>query len=235
MEDNKNILDRNKEAANEAANEAVSETANETASVNGAGAFEQTSSEQTGLIEFEQKTEAAETAGAAPEKAGKFDAAAWGAKTLTRKFAVIALAITVLVNAALTAGIAAAFSKNDTSDRSGMPGGGRPGSEMSSDENGKGGKMTPPGESSNSAQKKSDVSIGIVIKEDSGVYVAQVTGDNAKKAGFEEGDKIVSVDGTEIDSSETLISTVQSHKAGDTITVTVERDGEQIEIKTELE
>ena len=74
-----------------------------------------------------------------------------------------------------------------------------------------------------------------MIKEDSGVYVAQVTGDNAKKAGFQEGDKVVSIDGKDVATSNDLVSEVQSHKVGDTVTVTVERDGQPVEIKTELE
>jgi S1-C subfamily serine protease len=56
-----------------------------------------------------------------------------------------------------------------------------------------------------------------------------------KKAGFKEGDKIVSVEGKNIYASSDLISEVQSHKSGDTITVTVERDGQNIEIKTVLD
>ena len=74
-----------------------------------------------------------------------------------------------------------------------------------------------------------------MIKDDSGVYVAQVTGDNAKKAGFREGDKVVAIDGKDVATSNDLVSEVQSHKSGDTVSVTVERDGQPVEIKTELE
>ena len=90
------------------------------------------------------------------------------------------------------------------------------------------------GESS-SGRQSNTASIGIVISENSGVYVAQVTGSNAKKAGFAEGDKIVSIDGKSIGSSSDLIAEVQSHKAGDTVTVVVERNGQSIEITTVLE
>ena len=87
----------------------------------------------------------------------------------------------------------------------------------------------------NGNSRNSAVSIGIVISENSGVYVAQVTGNNAKKAGFKEGDRIVSIDGKNVGSSSDLISEVQSHKAGDTVSVVVERDGQSIEINTTLE
>ena len=91
------------------------------------------------------------------------------------------------------------------------------------------------GDQNSNGSQSSSASIGIVISENSGVYVAQVTGNNAKKAGFAEGDKIVSIDGKNITSSTDLISEVQSHKSGDTVTIVVERDGQSIEIKTELE
>lgn len=71
--------------------------------------------------------------------------------------------------------------------------------------------------------------------EAAGVYVAQVTGNNAKKAGFEQGDRIVSFNGKEISSSSDLISRVRECKAGDTVTVVISRSGQQIEIKTVLE
>ena len=168
--------------------------------------------------------------------------AGWGSKGVTRKFLVIALAATVLVNAALSAGMMALFAKNSKSKMpdmrdGGFHGNGFPGSEMFNDGDQDGsGMMTPPGDGQNgSFDQSSKASIGIVIKEDSGVIVAQVSGDNAKKAGFSEGDKIVSIDGKTVNSSEDLISEVRSHSAGDVVIVTVERDGQTIELKTELE
>jgi len=68
-----------------------------------------------------------------------------------------------------------------------------------------------------------------------GVYVAEVTGDNAQKAGFKEGDKIISINGKEIESSSDFISRVQENKIGDTVTVAVSRNGQKIKIKTVLE
>ena len=160
----------------------------------------------------------------------------WWEKSVTRKFVILALAAAVLINTALTAGITGAFMKKQAADRQNIHGQGRPGSEMfSDDQNGNDNKMPPGGDQNGGQEQSSKVSIGIMIKEDSGVYVAQVTGENAKKAGFQEGDKVVSIDGKKVDTSNDLVSEVQSHKSGDTVTVTVERDGQPIEIKTELE
>ncbi len=86
-----------------------------------------------------------------------------------------------------------------------------------------------------SQQNSSKVSIGIVISDNNGVYISQVTGSNAQKAGFKEGDKIVEFDGEDIDNSNELIEEVQEHKAGDKVTVVVERNGKQQKIKTTLE
>ena len=89
--------------------------------------------------------------------------------------------------------------------------------------------------------------VGVVISEVSeenakyygldkaGVYIAQVTGENAKNAGFQEKDRIISIDGKEIKSSNEFISIIRKHKIGDTVTVVVERNGQEMEIKTELE
>ncbi|MCB6367413.1 trypsin-like peptidase domain-containing protein, partial [Intestinibacillus massiliensis] len=48
-----------------------------------------------------------------------------------------------------------------------------------------------------------------------GVYIQEVTGSNAKKAGFQQGDLVYSVDGKEIDNIDTLSSIITSHKVGD--------------------
>lgn len=186
---------------------------------------------QAGTVEFEDLPAVKESLPAAKKEKTE----GWGDKSVTRKFLVIALAVTLLLNAALTAGIAGAFMKKQASNRPGIPGNGGPGKGMfSEDQNGSG--MTPPGGGKSGGQEQSSgPSIGIVIKDDSGVYIAQVTGDNAKNAGFQEGDKVVSIDGKEVATGSDLISEVKTHKAGDTVSVTVERDGQSIEIKTELE
>ena len=71
--------------------------------------------------------------------------------------------------------------------------------------------------------------------ESAGLYIAQVTGENAKQAGFQQGDRIVSIDGTQINDSQTFISKVRQHKVGDTVAIVVSRQGQEIEIKTVLE
>lgn len=68
-----------------------------------------------------------------------------------------------------------------------------------------------------------------------GVYIAQVTGENAEKAGFKAGDKIVSLNGDKIANSDDLIKKVRACKIGDTVTVVVMRSGQEIKIKTKLE
>ena len=151
----------------------------------------------------------------------------------------IALAAAVLLNTAISAGITGALLRKQTKEMPAMSGKGHMRNEMHFDNDHRGkGKTTAPetGQNTEQAQQQSSkASIGVIIKEDSGVIVAQITGENAKKAGFKEGDKIVSVEGKNISASSDLISEVQSHKSGDTITVTVERDGQNIEIKTVLD
>ncbi len=68
-----------------------------------------------------------------------------------------------------------------------------------------------------------------------GVFIAEINGQNAKKAGFEVGDQVYSVDGQEIDTFETLSAIITSHKVGDKVTYVVLRDGMALEIELELE
>lgn len=98
-----------------------------------------------------------------------------------------------------------------------------------------------------SGQTAGTPAVGIVISDVSeeqsqyygldqpGVYVAQVTGANAQQAGFQEQDRIVLFNGTEVSDSSTFISLVRKCKVGDTVTIVVSRDGQEIEIKTVLE
>ena len=71
--------------------------------------------------------------------------------------------------------------------------------------------------------------------ESAGVYIAQVTGENAMKAGFQQEDRIVSFNGTKINNSNEFITLVRKCKVGDTVTIVVSRNGQEIEIKTVLE
>ena len=60
-----------------------------------------------------------------------------------------------------------------------------------------------------------------------GVYVVEVVkGGPAEKAGLQAGDRIVSVDGTEIASKDDLGTLMQEHSAGDTLSITIARDGQ---------
>lgn len=68
-----------------------------------------------------------------------------------------------------------------------------------------------------------------------GVYIQEVTGDNAKKAGFKPGDMVYYIEDVKVTSSAQLIKEIQNHKVGDTVEFTVVRGNEMIKIKTVLE
>ena len=171
-------------------------------------------------------------------------------KPVTRKFLAAALCISLVLNGAIAAGIMALYSHGIRKDVATVK---ETVSELEDnygnsdnyDNFGNGGPgmgMMPPDWNgsdnwggSQEQQSSSGVSIGIVISDNNGVYVSQVTGSNAQKAGFQEGDKIVSFDGEDIDDSNELISEVQKHKSGDKVTVVVERSGKEVKLKTTLE
>ncbi len=69
-----------------------------------------------------------------------------------------------------------------------------------------------------------------------GIYVAKVTSNSpASKAGLQKGDVIVKVDGKETKTMDALNTLKNSKKVGDTLTLTVNRAGKEIEIKIVLE
>lgn len=69
-----------------------------------------------------------------------------------------------------------------------------------------------------------------------GAYVQQVIeGSSADKAGIRKGDVITKLDGTKVDEKTQLSSIIAKKKIGDTINVTLFRDGKTEEIKAELE
>ena len=68
-----------------------------------------------------------------------------------------------------------------------------------------------------------------------GVYIAEVTGDNAEKAGLKKGDKILKYNGSIVENSEDLIKKVRQGKVGDKVTLMISREGQKMEIKTKLE
>ena len=68
-----------------------------------------------------------------------------------------------------------------------------------------------------------------------GVYVVDVVkGGPAEAGGLKQGDRIVSIDGTEIGTKDDLSSLMQSHKAGDTLSITVARDGQMQTVSVTL-
>ena len=68
-----------------------------------------------------------------------------------------------------------------------------------------------------------------------GVYVVEVVkGGPAEKAGLQARDRIVSVDGTEIASKDDLGTLMQKHAAGDTLSITIARDGQMQTVNVTL-
>ena len=68
-----------------------------------------------------------------------------------------------------------------------------------------------------------------------GVYVVEVVkGGPAEKAGLQAGDRIVSVDGTEIASKDDLGTLMQEHAAGDTLSITIAREGQMQTVNVTL-
>ena len=68
-----------------------------------------------------------------------------------------------------------------------------------------------------------------------GVYITDVTGENAKKAGLQKGDMIYYVDDVKITDSSVLLKTIQDHKIGDTVTFTVVRGSDILKCDVQLE
>ena len=68
-----------------------------------------------------------------------------------------------------------------------------------------------------------------------GVYIQEVTGENAKKAGLQAGDLVYYVDDVKITSDSQLVKTIQSYQMGDTVEFTVIRENEPIKIKVKLQ
>ena len=68
-----------------------------------------------------------------------------------------------------------------------------------------------------------------------GVYIVEVVkGGPADKAGLQAGDRIVSVDGSEVATQSDLGTLMQDHKAGDTIEITVARGGQMQTVSVTL-
>lgn len=70
--------------------------------------------------------------------------------------------------------------------------------------------------------------------KDYGLYIAEVTGDEAKKAGFKKKDRIIAVDGNKITGSADLFTQLEKHKIGDRITIKISRNDREMSLKTTL-
>jgi S1-C subfamily serine protease len=69
----------------------------------------------------------------------------------------------------------------------------------------------------------------------SGAYVKSVTpGGPADSAGIQPGDLITAVDGTQIHAFDELRGTISAYNPGDTVTVTIERDGQSSQVQVTL-
>jgi membrane-associated protease RseP (regulator of RpoE activity) len=75
----------------------------------------------------------------------------------------------------------------------------------------------------------SRVYLGVAVARESGTDGARVTqvvsGSPADEAGLEVGDVITAVDGTTVADATELATAIQDHDAGDTVTITYDRDG----------
>ena len=69
-----------------------------------------------------------------------------------------------------------------------------------------------------------------------GIYVASINNNSsASRAGMKSGDVITAVDGKKVDDVAPLHSILYSHKVGDTVNVTVNRNGRNVSLKVKLE
>ena len=68
-----------------------------------------------------------------------------------------------------------------------------------------------------------------------GVYIQDVNGENAKKAGLKSGDLIYYIDDVKVTSSSVLLKEIQKHEVGDEVEFTIVRDNDMIKAKVVLE
>lgn len=67
-----------------------------------------------------------------------------------------------------------------------------------------------------------------------GVYIQEVTSKKAKKAGLKSGDMIYYFEHTRIETFDDLSAAISKHQPGDTVTITVVRDNQTMDIDVEL-
>ena len=71
---------------------------------------------------------------------------------------------------------------------------------------------------------------------EAGCYIVQVVeGGAADQAGLQVNDRIVKFDGHDITSSSEVKAILNEHKIGDTVTMVIERDGQQQEVNITLQ
>jgi len=70
--------------------------------------------------------------------------------------------------------------------------------------------------------------------ESEGVYVAKINTKAAEKAGFQVRDRIVTVDGRSVDDADDVFSIIHFKEPGDTIPVTISREGKQYTLEVKL-
>lgn len=90
--------------------------------------------------------------------------------------------------------------------------------------------------SSTQKQNTNKAALGVkVTEQDDGVYIAGFSSNsNAESAGLKIGDKITKIDGTEYSTYNDIVTYIGTKNVGDTVEVTVERDGEEKTISVEL-
>lgn len=68
-----------------------------------------------------------------------------------------------------------------------------------------------------------------------GIYIVEVSaGSGAAQAGLEPGDRIVSIDGAEVAARDDVSAIIDQHAAGDTVSITVARDGQMLTVSATL-
>lgn len=77
---------------------------------------------------------------------------------------------------------------------------------------------------------------GVKVSVDEGIYVVKLTSDGAaSKAGIQQGDVIVKLDGKDITTYKSFLTALYSHKAGDKVKVVVNRSGTEKTIEVTLQ